>query len=224
MSIPFQPFSEHKSVRIYRTDLPHWRQDGCTYFITFRLADSIPQSVVDGWKREKKSSLALHDIEMSSGKKWIDDFLRLPAIEQRRFQRIFNRKTNDYLDGCHGNCALKQPQIAKALEISLSYFDTERYELGDYIVMPNHVHLLARPEPGHQLETILQSIKKQSARSINRALGQRGTLWQKHTHDHIVRDEVELAAYQKYIANNPKKAGLSEGDYVYRSANYVTSI
>ena len=50
MPLEFTPFSEDRPVRIYRTNLPHWRQDGCTYFITFRLADSSPQEILDVWQ------------------------------------------------------------------------------------------------------------------------------------------------------------------------------
>ena len=49
----FQPLDEQLPVRIYYTSMLHWRQDGCTYFVTYRLADSIPQKVVEKWDYEK---------------------------------------------------------------------------------------------------------------------------------------------------------------------------
>ena len=40
----FRGFDEHRPVRFYRRHLPHWRQEGITYFVTFRLADALPQA------------------------------------------------------------------------------------------------------------------------------------------------------------------------------------
>ena len=40
----FRGLDPNKSLRIYTRHLPHWRQDGATYFVTFRLADSLPEA------------------------------------------------------------------------------------------------------------------------------------------------------------------------------------
>jgi hypothetical protein len=53
----FVPFDELRAVRIYQRNLPHWRQDGCTYFVAFRLRDSIPESVQRQREEEKSPSL-----------------------------------------------------------------------------------------------------------------------------------------------------------------------
>ena len=60
---PFVPFDECKAVRIYRRNLPHWRQDGATYFVTFRLGDSLPRRVLDQWEYEKQLWLAARGID-----------------------------------------------------------------------------------------------------------------------------------------------------------------
>ncbi len=59
-----QPFHDRKPVRIYFTNMPHWRQNGCTYFVTYRMADSIPERVLNQWEREKLHWLSLHDIHV----------------------------------------------------------------------------------------------------------------------------------------------------------------
>ncbi len=61
---PFVPFDECKAVRIYRRNLPHWRQDGTTYFVTFRLGDSLPRRVLDQWEYEKQLWLAARGINV----------------------------------------------------------------------------------------------------------------------------------------------------------------
>ena len=43
----FHGLHPHKPLTMYHRNLPHWRQDGATYFVTYRLADSLPQCKVD---------------------------------------------------------------------------------------------------------------------------------------------------------------------------------
>jgi putative transposase len=59
------------------------------------------------------------------------------------------------------------------------------------------------------LGEILHSIKRFSARKINQARGEQGSLWQDERYDRIVRDEAEFLGKWEYIRNNPLKAGLA---------------
>ena len=92
---------------------------------------------------------------------------------------------------------------------------------GDFIVMPNHVHVLMKPIPPFELEDILQAIKSYTANQINRIFGREGQFWQRESYDHIVRDFEQLDAFQKYIRANPGKAILPAGRYVYRAGLFV---
>ena len=74
---------------------------------------------------------------------------------------------------------------------------------------------------GFELEDLLFSIKSYSETMINRLLGPDGTVWQKRSYDHLVRDPDELERLQTYIASNPGKANLNDGEYCLRSAKYV---
>ena len=56
----------------------------------------------------------------------------------------------------------------------------------------------------------MQSIKRYSAREINRLVKRSGSLWQAESYDHVVRDEDELLRIIQYVMNNPVKAGLVE--------------
>jgi hypothetical protein len=80
--------------------------------------------------------------------------------------------------------------------------------------MPNHVHVLFRPDVGRRLEDIVQSWKGFSAREINRRLNLTGTLWQADDWDRLVRNEEHLRKCRNYIRNNPGKANLIEGQFV----------
>ncbi len=88
-------------------------------------------------------------------------------------------------------------------------------------VMPDHVHLLITPlkrpdglwEP---LPELIQSIKRHSAREINKSRGVQGTLWQDEYFDRIMRDADEFAEKWNYMIHNPVKAGLVRIPQDYR--------
>lgn len=52
-----------KPVTVYRRSLPHWRQDGATYFVTFRLQDSIPASKILEWQNQRATWYAAHGLD-----------------------------------------------------------------------------------------------------------------------------------------------------------------
>ncbi len=222
-SYDFKPFDLDQPVRVYFTTMPHWRQEGCTYFVTYRLADSIPKQVLERWDIEKSEWLAARGAAVTDRDGWKDAFLKLNEKDRFAFEKHFNRQLNSYLDEGRGSCVLRDPRCAQIVVEGWDYFDGERYGLGDLVVMPNHVHLLVTPFAGHQLEDIMQSRKRQSAREINALLGGAGKLWQKHSFDHIVRNENALERFENYIEENPRNAGLAEGEYRYRVASNAES-
>lgn len=219
----FQPFDERGEVRIYEHGiLPHWRQDGCTYFVTFRTADSLPQSVRDRLKHARVVWLRKHDID-ANHPDWKRQFAKLSPRFQRQYEREIGDRLNQQLDRGFGACLLRQPAIAEIVVEALEFHEPERMELWDYVIMPNHVHALMKPKtPDWQLEDLLKSIKVYSARRINEQTGDTGQrFWQKESYDHIVRDRDQLRAFQRYIRANPEKANLPEGDYTLRRSGDV---
>ncbi len=60
-------------------------------------------------------------------------------------------------------------------------------------------------------------ITKHDAAKYNAHLGRSGVFWQRHSYDHIVRNESELHAFGDYIRMNPSKACLREGEFLHRS-------
>lgn len=83
-----------------------------------------------------------------------------------------------------------------------------------WVVMPDHMHWLITLQSG-DLSSLMRGVKGRSAISINRALAQQGSIWQKEFHDHALRKEEDLHAIARYIVANPLRAGLVEriGDY-----------
>lgn len=207
-------------MRIYDHGiLPHWRQAGCTYFVTFRLADSIPKSVWQELECERARWQRARGIEPDNCD-WKHLFAKLPIQERRLYEQRVGRMLNKSLDDCHGSCALRDPAIGNTVAVALDYFHGSRVFTGDYVVMPNHVHVLLTPMDGFELEDVLHSIKSYTSNEINRAMEQDGNLWQRESYDHIVRDAEQLQAYQQYIADNPVKGRLNVGEYVWSQAAY----
>ena len=112
---------------------------------------------------------------------------------------------------------LKRPELSQLVEESLLHFDGDRYVLTDAVVMPNHVHLLAAFRDESTLLTQCTSWKRYTGRRINELLGQRGEFWQVEQFDHLVRSEEHFEYYRRYIADNPRKAGLALGQYRWYS-------
>jgi (E)-4-hydroxy-3-methylbut-2-enyl-diphosphate synthase len=75
--------------------------------------------------------------------------------------------------------------------------------------MPNHVHAILRPLPGHELEDIIQSWKSFTAKKANALLGQAGTFWQEEYYDHLIRDGEDFEAQVRYVLENPLKGRAS---------------
>ncbi len=198
--LPFTAFDQSRPATIASRNLPHWRQEGATYFVTFRLADSLPASVMDEPLRERDEFLRRHQQSLTPER-------------QEELKQFYQEQLEAELDKGHGACVLKEEANAVIAEQALRHFDGERYWLGHFVVMPNHLHLIVRPIMGHELSDILHSWKTFTAREINQRTGGAGQLWQHESFDHIVREEHELDKFTSYITSNPERAGLKPGGY-----------
>src|SRR5208282_1182221 len=189
---PFRPFDPDTPVGHVRgTGLPHWRQDGATYFITWRTADSLPEARVKAWLAERAAWLKAHP------EPWDDQ-------TEKEFHERFSNRWEQWLDECHGECVLARPELREVVEETLKHDEGTQYLLRDFIVMPNHVHVLVTPLAGHSLSEIVQAWKSVSAHRINKLLRRTGEFWQKESFDHIVRNEVQFERLLAYIRRNPE--------------------
>ena len=184
----FNPYSE---TRVTAANLPHWRQDGVLYFVTFRLADSLPAEKVRSLQFEREAWVRVHPEPRS-------------LQDEEEYWTLFGARTQQFLDAGHGACSLSSPDAQRIVEEALRHFDGERYELGKFVVAPNHVHVLVRPMPGYELSEILASWKSFTSLQVNRLLGRSGVLWQKESYDHIVRNASALWHIQCYIDGHIK--------------------
>jgi len=203
----FRPFDPKGELQIHEMHLPHWRQEGVTYFVTSRLADSLPQDKLREWQAQRDAWLRANGLESAAG------LHTLPEERRHEFHQRFTAQWHDWLDAGYGACWLRRPELRRAVVEALERFNGIRYNLDAWVVMPNHFHALVTPQTGWTLGQTLQGWKGASAREINLRLQRSGSLWQSEPYDHIVRSEAQLDHYRKYIAQNPAKAKLQTGEY-----------
>ena len=202
-------------MTFYKRNLPHFQPKGYTYFITTRLAGSIPNKIYSKIKAEYKHELVL----LSSS--------RNKEIKKRKYselQKTIFVKYEKILDSSnHGPKWLNDKNIATIVKDSLHLFDGKYYNLIAYTIMPNHIHIVFTPfveraSARSSYSTILQQkfpvteimrrLKGNTALQANNILKRTGTFWQHESYDHVVRDEKELKRIVNYILYNPVKAGL----------------
>jgi REP-associated tyrosine transposase len=210
----FEFFDPSQDFVIRHGNLPHWFQPGVTYFVTFRTDDSIPQPLLRAWYRRRDAWLRDHGIEPANPQ-WRGHLAEIPELEAE-FHARFTSRFMTYLDRGYGACLLRDQKAAQLVQNALLHFDGVDYHMGDFIVMPNHVHLLVYLLGDTEIEAQCRSWKRFSANRINRLRDRRGRFWQAESFDHLVRNAEQFERFEKYIAENPRKALLAGGDFLYR--------
>jgi len=182
----------------YRRNLPHILSNECPYFITTRLADSLPLVVTK--KLQEERTLELRRIPDND-----PDITLLRENAQKRYFGKFDRLLDGTSTGPHW---LKQADIAKIVCEELHKLEEEnRCKLWCYTIMSNHIHLLLTLPKLGSLVDLMRLLKGRSSFKCNRILSRSGKFWQHESYDHVVRNN-ESGGIIDYIMNNPVKAGL----------------
>ena len=169
--------------------LPHFDGGDILQAVTFRLADSLPTQLLEQWAIE------------------------LAHLEEKEIELERRRRIEDYLDKGTGAAWLKHRGVAHLIQDALLFFDGERYRLSAWVIMPNHVHALLRPEFGNTLSAIVHSWKSYSSNQANKLLGRTGQFWQEDYFDRYIRNAEHYQHCVDYIEHNPVKAGLCPRKY-----------
>lgn len=205
---------------------PHFHPPGATLFLTFRLANSIPQATLRRYHAEKDWLDA-----KAKRLKLTDSSTELAAHEERlrQFHRQWFMKFEDILHKAeNGPTWLRDERIAKLVADALRWRDGRVFRLDTYCIMSNHVHAVFAPylseaslremrtEAGRvmfetddaPLDVIMHSLKSWTANQANGLLGRSGQFWEHESYDHVVRSDEEFHRIVNYVLNNPVKAGL----------------
>ena len=194
--VPLDPPNPLRNGIHSRGYLPHVKREGASYFVTFRLTDSLPREVLFRFGCERMEQL--RRVPSHAGPKPVEEILR-----------EFHRRVERYLDQGAGACHLRQPEIADVVAEALRHFHGKQYLLDEWVVMPNHVHVVLWPMPNFTLSEILRSRKRHTARQANLILGRTGeTFWQRESYDHWIRNDAEKARIRRHLRMNPVKARL----------------
>ena len=121
-----------------------------------------------------------------------------------------------------GRCVFQVREIARIFaETLFHYRDESAYLLHEFVLMPNHVHLLITPGGTMSLERAVQLIKGGSSRRIHEQGNQAIEIWQKGFYDWTIRDANDWSTKVQYIRMNPVRAKLVDepGDWPYSSAS-----
>lgn len=193
----------------YRRYLPHLQEPGAEYFVTFRLAGSLPKDVIQQLKESK-------DILKKDFDENVDYRLR-----NRRSDTLFFKKYESLLERqTTGPHWLKKKSIADIVIEALHFRDHKEYDLYAFCIMSNHVHMVFRDLSPNQLDIlsenekafpvtkIMHSLKSYTALMANRELNRTGAFWHEESYDRLIRNANELENTVKYTLNNPVKINL----------------
>jgi REP element-mobilizing transposase RayT len=216
-----------QEIIFYRRNLPHLHPKDGIFFITFRLAGSLPESVLQKLHEARESAIKLLS-QKFQGRELEEEWYKI----EKRFWGYFDKLLDDSTSGPQW---LKEERIAKIVVEKIHELDGKRFTVVAYCVMSNHVHLLidmsgynkssdtnvSGKTKDYPLTDAMRLLKGSTARRCNLELGRGGAFWHIESYDHCVRDENELARIIHYILNNPVKAGLVD-DWRNWKFNHVT--
>jgi putative transposase len=110
-----------------------------------------------------------------------------------------------------GRNIFQVPEVAQILIAALLHYrDTNAYLLHEFVIMPDHLHVLLTPGHSTSLEKAIQLIKGRSSRQISAQRGHKMEIWQHGFHDWTVRDFDDWRAKAQYIRMNPVRAQVVE--------------
>ena len=182
-----------------RTNMPHWHVPNGIYFVTFRLADSLPRYVEERLAEMRKALRSARED-------------RHDGVEARRVERAIFKVTEDDLDIHRGKCWLRNSEVAVMVQSALDYGDGNAYEMVAMALMPNHVHVVFRLADA-ELDAVIKQWKSFTSHRANKMLGRSGRFWQADYFDVLMRDSEQLQRTVTYVLNNPAKAGLENWPY-----------
>jgi REP element-mobilizing transposase RayT len=180
-------------MALYRRRLPHDYETERPVFLTWRLYDSLPPD------------RAFPTAALASGQAFV------------AMDRLLD-------EARAGAFHLRQPAIADMIVEAIQYNANilGHDVLHAFVVMPNHVHLLATPAvPLPKLTKSLKGITAKRAYAMLALTGR--SFWQEESYDHLVRHAREFEKIRNYIEGNPVRAGLVKeaSEYRWSSAGWL---
>ncbi len=186
-----------QTLSFRRRNLPHWLVADGTYFVTFRLAGTLPRKLVREIRAEREKLRGLSEKEAEYQRIIRENFIRIESVLD---------------ENATGWQLLNEPDVAEVIMKSLPWLEEESrgWNLYAVAIMGSHLHMVLRNEAGRSVNLIddLTQFKRHTARCINRQRQRTGQLWASENFDHWCRNEEKVIGAVRYTANNPVKARL----------------
>ena len=189
-----------ETIAFTRRRLPHWRVQGKSYFVTFRLRNSLPEEVVLRLKRQRDVLLSKEHND--------DELYEFQRKEFKEIEMILDSVSNGE------NAYLAKDDIAPVLMDAFERLENKYcWRFPSFVIMPNHVHCLCVADKAGEeagLTRIFALFKQFTGREINKIMKQVGNrVWVDENFDHWCRTADKEESVKRYIANNPVKARLA---------------
>lgn len=198
-----QQYNVMETVFYYR-NLPHYQPSCATFFVTYRLAGSLPVAVINRLKQEFRQQC---QVIQKNGKPRPSQKEAI-YIQRKRYFAKFDEHLHRNMNEPYW---LRDENLAKIVADSLHFLAQEYFDLWAYCIMSNHVHILISLFPAApRLYKVMQKHKRSTAIEGNKVLRRTGQFWARESYDHVVRKDGEFGRILAYILNNPVKAGLVE--------------
>ncbi|MBK7106383.1 MAG: transposase [Ignavibacteriae bacterium] len=182
------------SLTFHRRNLPHFYRPNSTYFVTFRVKNSIPLDVL------LQLNTKFNEVKLNAAANNIYEINNEYFFE---YDNLIHKYELGYY--------LNNFDLANVVKFEIHKFDKKEFKLICYSIMPNHVHLIFHLlENARNVGKIMQTLKRIAAFRMNCILNKTGSFWQSESYDHIVRNPDELEKLIEYVLMNPVKAGIVE--------------
>src|SRR5215203_1813420 len=155
MDSPLHFYDPQSTVHAGTNRLPHWHQSEAAFFATFRLVDAVPREPLEAYRREREEWIGAHP-----PRPW-------PPEVEKEYNRKFPGRFERWLDRGYGSCLLRDTVNARMVEDALRHFEGERSRLHAWVIMPNHVHVLASLLASSTIGDLMKSWKGYTAKQLN---------------------------------------------------------
>ncbi len=135
----------------------------------------------------------------------------LPGVPQHVIQRGHNREA----------CFFAEADYLRYRQDLSDAAQKNQVTLHAYVLMTNHVHLLATPDHAYSITHMMQDLGRKFVRYMNRTYRRTGSLWEGRFKASLVDSERYLLTCMRYIEMNPVRAGMVEHPGEYRWSSYA---
>lgn len=180
-----------------------------TSFLPIQCFDANSETTI--WEGRRQQGIDSH------ADNWRAQVQQLPATQTRQCRCMVAERWENESDTGHGAGMLRTPECHSIVADSRLHFDGDRIEMLEFVVMPNHAHLLAAFPSAEAMARQVRGWQHDAARAIQRTTGTSRRFWQTEAFDHRVRSEEQFFHFRRYIAANPQEARLKPGEYAHFS-------